>query len=98
MTLDLLPKTAIFHYMIDSTLTWRLKMTILQEIETKAMQLPYSERGHLVCDLLSTLEQPINYSDAYEKEIQQRIASIKSGAAVGTPIDQVFSMVENKYA
>jgi hypothetical protein len=59
------------------------------------MQLPYSERGHLVYDLLSTLEQPINDSDMYEKEIQQRIASIKSGAAIGTPVNQVFSIVEN---
>ena len=73
-------------------------MTMLQEIEKKAMQLPYSERGHLVYDLLSTLEQPINDSDMYEKEIQQRIASIKSGVAAGTPADRVFSMVENKYA
>ena len=73
-------------------------MTVLQEIEKKAMQLPYSERGHLVYDLLSTLEQPINDSDMYEKEIQQRIASIKSGAAIGTPVNQVFSIVENKYA
>jgi hypothetical protein len=73
-------------------------MTVLQEIETKAMQLPYSERGHLVYDLLSTFEQPISDSDAYEKEIQQRIASIKSGVAASTPADQVFSMVENKYA
>jgi hypothetical protein len=34
----------------------------------------------------------------YEKEIQQRIASIKSGAAIGTPVNQVFSIVDNKYA
>jgi putative addiction module component (TIGR02574 family) len=74
------------------------KMTVLQEIEKKAMQLPYSERGHLVYDLLSTFEQPISNSDAYEKEIQQRIAAIKSGTAVGAPADQVFSVVENKYA
>ena len=73
-------------------------MTMLQEIETKAMQLPYSERGHLVYDLLSTFEQPVSDSDAYEKEIQQRIAAIKSGTAVGTPVKQVFSIVENKYA
>ena len=73
-------------------------MTILQEIETKAMQLPYSDRGHLVYDLLSTLEQPVSDSDAYEKEIQQRIAAIKSGAAAGTPVEEVFSIVENRYA
>ena len=73
-------------------------MTILQEIEEKAMQLPYSERAHLVHDLLSTFEEPGNRPvDAYEKEIQQRIATIKSGSAVGTPVDQVFSIVENKY-
>ena len=73
-------------------------MTMLQEMGTKAMQLPYADRGHLVCDLLSILEQPISDSDVYEKEIQQRIASIKSGAAVGTPVNQVFSIVKNKYA
>ncbi len=73
-------------------------MSVLQEIEAKAMQLPYSERGHLVYDLLSTFEQPISDSDAYEKEIQQRITAIKSGIAIGTPANQVFSVVENKYA
>ena len=73
-------------------------MTILQEIETKAMQLPYSERGHLVYELLATLEPPMSDSDAYEKEIQQRIAAIKSGTAVGRSVNQVFSTVENKYA
>ena len=74
-------------------------MTVLQEIEEKAMQLPYPERARLVHDLLSTFEKPENRPvDAYEKEIQLRIATIKSGSAAGTPVEQVFSIVENKYA
>ena len=66
-------------------------MTILKEIEAKAIQLPYSERGHLVHDLLLTFEQPTNDSDAYEKEIQKRIAGIKSGTAKGIPASQVWA-------
>lgn len=73
-------------------------MTILEEIESKAVKLPKSERGHLIHDLLLTLDQPSNDSDAYEQEIQRRIDAIKSGSAKGTPMDQVFSLVENKYA
>jgi putative addiction module component (TIGR02574 family) len=73
-------------------------MTMLEEIESKAIKLPLSERGHLVHDLLMTLDQASNDSDAYEKEIQKRIKSIKFGSAKGTPVDQVFSLVENKYA
>lgn len=73
-------------------------MTILEEIESKAIKLPKSERGHLIHDLLLTLDQPSNDSDAYEQEIQRRIDAIKSGSAKGTPMDQVFSLVENKYA
>ena len=72
-------------------------MTMLQEIETKVMQLPYSECGHLVYNLPSTIEEPISDFDMYEKEIQQRIASLRSGAAIGTPVSQVFSIVENQY-
>lgn len=73
-------------------------MTVIEEIESKALKLPKSERGHLIHDLLLTLDQPSDDSDAYEQEIQIRIQSIKSGAAKGTPKDQVFSLVENKYA
>lgn len=72
-------------------------MTILEEIETKAMKLPPSERGRLIHDLLSTFEKPGNDVDAYEKEIIERINAIKSGAATGTSVDNVFSFVENKY-
>jgi len=73
-------------------------MTVLEEIESKAIKLPKSERGHLIHDLLLTLDQPSNDSDAYEQEIQRRIEAIKLGSAKGTPVDQVFSLVENKYA
>jgi Putative addiction module component len=73
-------------------------MTTLEEIEAKAMQLPSLERGHLAHDLLSTLEDPANDSDAYEKEIQRRITRIESGKAIGIPANKVFSLVENRYA
>lgn len=72
-------------------------MTTLEEIEAKAMKLPSLKRGHLAHDLLSTLEDPENDSDAYEKEIQRRITKIKSGKAIGIPANQVFSIVENRY-
>ena len=73
-------------------------MTILEEIESKAVKLPKSDRGHLIHDLLLTLDQQSDDTDAYEQEIQRRIEAIKSGSAKGTPIDQLFSLVENKYA
>ena len=90
---------AVFQEALHNQLDMEEKMAVLQEIEEKAMQLPYSERAHLVYDLLSSFEEPENRPvDTYEKEIQRRIAAIKSGSAVGTPVDQVLSIVENKYA
>jgi putative addiction module component (TIGR02574 family) len=72
-------------------------MTTLKEIENKAMRLTSAERGHLVHDLILSFDHSDNYSDNYEEEIQRRIASIKSGTAKGTPANQVFSFIENKY-
>ena len=73
-------------------------MSILKEIENQAMQLSDTDRGRLVHDLISSFNQPISNPDRYEDEIQQRIAKIKSGTAKGISTDQIFSIIENRYA
>ena len=73
-------------------------MAILKKVENQAMRLSDTDRGRLVHDLISSFNKPISNPDEYEDEIQQRIAKIKSGTAKGISTDQVFSIIENKYA
>ena len=72
-------------------------MTLLQEIESKALTLSISERGKLIRNLLTTIDNQSDYSNDFEKEIQERVNKIKSGTAVGIPVIDVFSNIEEKY-
>lgn len=69
-------------------------MTVLQEIESKALLLSPDEKGRLIHDLLIAMDGEPPYSGDFEKEIQRRVCHIKSGNAVGTPAAQVFCCVE----
>jgi len=72
-------------------------MTLLQEIEYKALTLSISERGKLIRNLLTTIDNQSDYSNDFEKEIKERVNKIKSGNAVGIPAIDVFSNIEEKY-
>lgn len=60
-----------------------VSITLLQEIEHKALTLSISERGKLIRNLLTTIDNQSDYSNDFEKEIQERVNKIKSGNAVG---------------
>jgi Putative addiction module component len=74
------------------------KMTMLKEVEVKALQLPQVERGHLVHDLLLSLDSPVTDPDKYELEVQNRIARIREHSTEGIPAEQVFTSIDNKYS
>jgi hypothetical protein len=67
-----------------------VSITLLQEIEHKALTLSISERGKLIRNLLTTIDNQSDYSNDFEKEIQERVNKIKSGNAVGIPALQLM--------
>ena len=69
-------------------------MTVLQEIENKALGLSLLERGQLIHDLIINIDGKTEPSGDFEKEIQKRIKKIKSGKAVGISAIEVFSKIE----
>ncbi len=69
-------------------------MTVLQEIENKALGLSLLERGQLIHDLIVNIDGKTETSGDFEKEIQKRIKKIKSGKAIRISAVEVFSKVE----
>lgn len=72
-------------------------MTLIEEIENKALTLTEQDRGHLIHDLIQSLDEGKSQSDDFEAEIQRRIEKIKSGKAFGVSAEDVFSRIEGKY-
>lgn len=69
-------------------------MTVLQEIESKALSLSSNEKGQLIHDLIIAMDGESRFSGDYEREIQERIQKINSGHAIGTTASEVFSKIE----
>ena len=66
-------------------------MTLLEELETKAMSLSVHDRGILVHDLIRTLDQDITLSESYQTEISRRVEAVKNGTAKMIPSSELFA-------
>ena len=55
----------------------------LNQLQSKALMLPLSERAELVHALVNNLNAPVdaNVDEAWDKEVLQRLAEVDSGAA-----------------
>jgi len=71
----------------------------LDELKTILIGLSAGERAELACCLLEILEPAeAGMADAWRVEIARRVAEIRSGLAVGLPIDGVLAELRERYS
>lgn len=64
-----------------------------EHYKTELAGLPSGQRAELALFLIHSLDQEVDVDadEAWEEEIQRRVADIKSGRAQGIPAEQVFA-------
>ncbi len=70
----------------------------LDELKVTAALLPPPERAELAHYLLDTLE-PVEEgaAEAWREELLRRATDIRSGKAVGKPVEQVLTRLRERY-
>ena len=68
---------------------------ILKEIEAQALQLPPNERGALIHSLIVSLDgepedSPEAIAQAWDEEIERRVADMEAGRTQWIPADEVM--------
>ena len=63
----------------------------IQEIETKALQLPPEQRAALVRHLLASLEEADEFERAWAEESARRLADLEAGKVEAIPAADVFA-------
>jgi putative addiction module component (TIGR02574 family) len=65
---------------------------VLAELKEKAAQLPEPERAELALSLIESLDGPAEegVEEAWDREIERRVAEIERGDAKLFPADDVF--------
>jgi len=74
--------------------------SLLQEVASKAHNLPPDERAELAHDLIVSLDETVDteYAAAWDTEIERRIKEIKSGKAKGRPAEDILAEIRARYS
>jgi putative addiction module component (TIGR02574 family) len=73
----------------------------LEQLEAEVLDLPISERVHLVQRLIASLDEeeaddPQEVERAWEEEIRRRLAEIDAGTAELIPAEEVFAELRSQ--
>ena len=73
---------------------------VLQEVASKAFDLPLKERAELAHGLIVSLDDAINekVETAWDTEIERRVMEIKSGKAKGRFAEDILAEIRAKYS
>ncbi len=70
----------------------------VEQLKTQVSSLSDSERAELAYFLLSSLDsEEEKTGEAWGIEVARRVAEIRSGSAVGRPLDDVLSELRERY-
>ena len=69
----------------------------VEQLKSQAQSLSAAERADLASYLLASLEAEGGTDTAWRVEIARRVAAIRSGAAVGRPLDDVLAELRERY-
>ncbi len=71
-----------------------------ERLKSELSQLSLQERAELAHFLIYSLDEEMDADAeaAWDAELVQRMAEIKSGTAVGEPADKVFAALREKYS
>lgn len=73
---------------------------IAEKLKSQLSRLSLRERAELAYFLIHSLDEEVDadVEAAWDAELTQRMAEIKSGEAVGEPADKVFAELRDKYS
>jgi putative addiction module component (TIGR02574 family) len=70
----------------------------VEQLKSQVSALSVAERADLAYFLLTSLEpEEEGVEEAWREEIARRVAEIRSGQAVGRPIDEVLAELRERY-
>ena len=70
----------------------------VEQLKSQASTLSAAEKADLAYFLLSSLEdKDEGVEEAWRKEIVRRVAEIRSGQAIGRPVDEVLAELREGY-
>ena len=70
----------------------------VEQLKSQVSTLSTAERADLAYFLLTSLEsQEEGVEEAWREEIARRVAEIRSGRAVGRPIEEVLTELRERY-
>jgi putative addiction module component (TIGR02574 family) len=70
----------------------------VERLKTQVSTLSTAERADLAYFLLTSLEpEEEGVEDAWRKEIARRVTEIRSGQAVGRPVEEVLAELRERY-
>lgn len=75
-------------------------MTQVNDLKLQLKTLSQSDRAHIACFLLKTLDgddEEDGVKEAWDAEIQRRVAEIESGKAIGIPLEQVLAELDKEF-
>jgi putative addiction module component (TIGR02574 family) len=64
--------------------------SLVEQVESAAMQLPRAERARLAERLIASLDEEARVEQAWAVEIERRVAELRSGKVQPVPGEQVF--------
>ena len=70
---------------------------VVEQLKSQADGLSTAERTDLVSHLLATLDTDGRDEETWRAEIARRVADIRSGTAVGRPLDDVLAELRERY-
>ena len=65
-------------------------LTMIDEVEAAALQLPRADRARLAERLIASLEPAPEVEASWKAEVQRRVEELRSGAVPSIPGEQVF--------
>ena len=65
--------------------------SIIEDIESAAMQLSRAERARLAERLIASLDEDAEIEQAWAEEVRRRVEELHSGAVQSIPGEQVFA-------
>ena len=69
----------------------------VEQLKCQASALSADERADLASFLLESLEPDAAVDEAWRAEIARRVTAIRSGEAIGRPLDEVLAELRRAY-
>ncbi len=71
---------------------------VVEQLKSQASALSDAARADLACFLLTSLDpEDEGAAEAWRKEIDRRVADIRSGKAIGRPVDELLAELRERY-